>query len=498
MPIIQLSAPMIPASTLVVDLISYDGSPDKTRLSPYPGMLQELRNQIRVRGGESIDIRDMMDYIRDQKDYSCKAQKPQPGPYVRREPGTPEPTTWLTRLEDIDSSWVEEYVIDSMIGYKRNAGGRSKQLRTTRGNVVFADEDGALTDETELETDSDNTSRYDIVEAKTKLPHLLKRLHLKSKTLGCSLISLYGTYLRLQHEGAANPKPGALLSPPNKIWRMDADGNITTPYPPSANHTVGFPEALKFVSGQVPNDPFYKDLLEMKHVCDALGISLWLEDPKKFDQAFIDSLLVTYVKSNTDFLWNGRPKDSHILDAIHDSSKADWSSPGSQVYNRDNVQSFLLRVEDSRSAELRSVVNMTCTDQLFDYFFSLYKILSQDADFVVSGRTYCRCNPGASYAEERVPNMRCMSTAYRFLCLNGSAQPYSFKVGPICMGRPYSTAILHESGNLFIVSNTRQVFVLHISKAVEYIKVCIQMKDRALGSPIGEDGMCGKWNTLML
>lgn len=452
----------LPAKTLVRDLISYSGSPGKDNLSPYPGMLQILRDQTRLRG-VSMDLEHLLSELDRQIDYDSRKQRPTPGFYQKREPGD-LPEVYLTRLEDIDVSWIMQYVNNILTGYKHRNGGLGAQKYMSGNNGVWRDSDGEVRQITELMVDEDASYGHDIAAAKAKLPYLLKRLHQKSRVLRCSLISMYGRYLCVQRVlNRASPKPQDMLAV--KIWQMDALGNITQPYPPSANHNKGFPEAFAFVRGDNPDDPYYRDLVEFGHVCDVLSIKLWMEDATKFDNKFINGLLVTYIMSNNDFLFAGRKVDTTVLKAISSTSVSDWQSTASAAKVKDE-DAFVERCSTYRWLDTLEEVDFDTVKQ----FLNFYRAHTKDGTFTTTRNR--------------------LHTYMGFVCAPGGDTPFLFDTTSFYTKKG-GRAILHKSGTLIAYTEDADIPAIHIEQAISYMRQYFSISLKHY-YPEG----WGQWNTL--
>ncbi len=429
--------------------MSYSGSPTTENLSPYKGMMEVLRGQMAGSNG-TLDFRSLTSYIAsDVGDYDSEKQKPVAGPYFKREPGQKvKPEEVLIRLEDIDSSWVENFVRAGIIGYKIRGSGRTAFMKATKEAISFQNSDGEFMTGAELLKDRDNTTDLAILEARTKLPYLLKRLHFKSKQLGVSLISMYGVFLKINGNQGTPPRD---MLRGHKIYRMDAAGNVTTPYPETANQNPGFSENFRYIKGAYP-DEFYHDLLEFREVLDILGIRLWEEDPREYDEAFMSNLVVKYVKSNNEFLWHGHRRDSSVLHALSSVSVNDWS-PAAVVTDTSRILSFVSTFTESGVPALQSYMRPDEKSiSLLDYFLALYSRVAQDVNFQkdASGKLHPSCDEMLTYSG--------------FYCLPDDGTPYAFDVSFIHTNSD-ARALLHASGHVVLISRNNRVQCLTVQDA---------------------------------
>ena len=452
--------------------MSYSGLPTTESLSPYRGMTEVLRKQM-VGANGTLDFKSLVAHVSASiGDYDAYKQKPIAGPYRKREPGEEIPEeAILTRLEDIDESWLENYVRSGIIGYKIRGDGRSRHMKDFKEAISFQNSDGEYLTDADLMSDRDNTTDLHILEARAKLPYLLKRVHFKSKQLGVSLISMYGVFLKI-HGNSRTPPRDMLRG--HTIWRMNSLGCITSPYPESANQNPGFGENLKYIKGECP-DEFYYDLLEFRDTLDALGIRLWEEDPKEFDEKFMANLVVKYVMSNNEFLWKGQKRDASVLSALRSASVNDWGFAAT-VSDTSRILSFVSTFTESNSEDLQRYLDTSGTPNKVDYFIALYAQASQDPNF------------GKDESGRLTPQAKDMLTYGGFYCLPDDSAPYAFNVSFIHTN-PNARALLHKDGYVVLVSRTNQASVLSAEEAAAALLTYTRTK-----------GVQGKatWNTLVM
>lgn len=440
--------------------MSYSGSPTTENLSPYRGMTEVLRKQM-VGANGTLDFKSLVSHVAISiGDYDAYKQKPVAGPYRKREPGEEIPEdTILTRLEDIDESWLENYVRSGIIGYKIRGDGRSAYMRSAKEAIIFQNSEGEYLTDADLMKDRDNTTDLHILEARAKLPYLLKRVHFKSKQLGVSLISMYGVFLKI---GGNQSTPPRDMLRGHTIWRMNSLGFITTPYPETANQNPGFGENLRYIKGMAP-DEFYQDLLEFRDTLDVLGIRLWEEDPKEFDEKFMAGLVVKYVMSNNEFLWKGQRRDASVLSALGAASVNDWGSDTTST-DTSRILSFVTTFTESNSEDLSKYMRADkASIAKLDYFIALYAQVSKDTNFGKDedGRLY--------------PQSKDMLYYDGFYCLPDDGAPYPFNVSFIHTN-PGARALLHKSGHVVLVTRNNRAFCLTVEEASAALLTYIRTK----------------------
>lgn len=451
--------------------MSYSGLPTTESLSPYRGMTEVLRKQM-AGGNGTLDFKSLVAHVAISiGDYDAYKQRPVAGPYHKREQGEEvPPEAILTRLEDIDESWLENYVRSGIIGYKIRGDGRSKQMKDFKEAISFQNSDGEYLTDADLMSDRDNTTDLHILEAKAKLPYLLKRVHFKSKQLGVSLISMFGVYLKIG--GNASTPPRDMLRG-HTIWRMNNLGFITSPYPETANQNPGFGDNLRYIKG-LAKDEFYYDLLEFRDTLDVLGIKLWEEDPREFDEKFMSNLVVKYVMSNNEFLWKGQKRDASVLSALGSASVNDWGAVAT-VSDTSRVLSFVSTFTESNSDDLQNYMREDHSSKV-DYFIALYAQVSKDPNF------------GKDEVGRLFPQSKDMLTYSGFFCMPDDNAPYAFDVSFIHTNAG-ARALLHRSGHVVLISRNNKVSCLTAEEAAAALLTYTRSK-----------GVGGKatWKTLVM
>ena len=275
------------------------------------------------------DLRNLIDK---QKDYDPYSQQPVAGEYVARDK-KPAGAPILTRLEDIDVTWVKQYLRDVIIGIKKNNTNSIREI-DAKNQEVFSFKSG---DGGDYISPADQLVAYreypptTVMEASAKLPYLLKRLQDKSKMLRVSVMSLIIAYERakLTH---TDPKPGLIIR--EGVYQVDGNGKLhLTPMADTANSGRVFPAARRWIIGQ-DRDCYYYDALELLQVCKVLGIDLTEEDPTTFTQEFIDNLKVTYIAKNRNYLKGKIAVNSSVLNSLSSIQVTSTAQSSPSVYTR--------------------------------------------------------------------------------------------------------------------------------------------------------------------
>jgi hypothetical protein len=186
-------------------------------------------------------------------------------------------------------------------GYRRNDQHGYREYMSNHLQVQRAvrdKEDNRIFTESDIATDDSDDARREVLEVKQKIPYLLKMLHIKSKQLGISLISLVIANEKVKAKYPdKSSKPVKLVE--EGVYYMDKTGRITSRM---ANVIGTFPHHLHlWVSGAEGHyDIYYAAVVELLGYCDRIGVDLTLEDAMKYQEEFINSLPFDYIIRNDD------------------------------------------------------------------------------------------------------------------------------------------------------------------------------------------------------
>lgn len=308
----------IPAKTLIEDLISRSGSPNKESLSPYNGSYNRALDDIVGHGYEGS----VQALFRAQPDYDADKQKPYLGEKDEEEDNNmmnefheyvvegEEEAEYPRRLEDIDVSHVIHYLNNILYGVKYNAGNSIRSYkRDNPTTMVLTGSDDEVVEEKDMliDNDTDIYSSYEVHEAKCKVPYLIRRLHDKSVDIGVHLISLIRAYERAKDVvqlGNYNRKRNITVQPRHildeGVYSMSEDGSIGNMFSEDANkNDRAFKRGRAWLFEESETR---QDANELLHCYEILGIDIRDEDPRIYDKSYVDKLVVAYVTSNIDYV----------------------------------------------------------------------------------------------------------------------------------------------------------------------------------------------------
>lgn len=317
----------IPAKTVVEDLISRSGSATAESLSPFDGVYPKISKML-----SNIDFEGSIIQMFDiQGDVDIDRIKPYPGAknpkadqhqmlkarYRDFNPTEPYDAQYERKIENVDFSFIWSYIYNRWYNLTRDAkkGIReySAEYRVARTYSEADDESDGYTEEKDLILDTD----YEIFsaeakqEAKEEIPFLLKRLHEKSKDCGVSIISLVRAFERGRITVELENQKKSYVSTiaprhvlPEGVYEMHENGMLGKRYDSSANSTERrFRNAWSWLMQYT--DSYREDVDTLLKDYEILGIDIKEEDPFVYNQEFIDSMVVTFVSSNEEYITRG-------------------------------------------------------------------------------------------------------------------------------------------------------------------------------------------------
>lgn len=440
----------LPRRTLIVDLISRSGSPNQDSLSPYDGYSSEVLKQFPNFQGDVAEL------LSKEADYEASKQKPQVGPYVKDRVGNP--SDYLTKLEDIDSSWVYQYTLNKLVGLKLQRAGGVKEFENNNKEIYITTmDDGTEISESEVLTiTSDDYSPEQISKATAKIPYILKRLHEKSKVVGIHLLSLIIAYERAKVYTPPGkiPKPSQIIH--QGVYYMSPYGTAGDLVHISANSGKVFPPANKWVRGEPEyQDSYYTNMLELLDICDIAGIDLKKENPLTYQEEFIDKLVVSYIERNREYVQRKHKGfNRNVLDALKNISLDAYDQEAKEAQKGPDRETLILNTMQ-RFAEIN--VSSIHKDQL-------------RPEAVAKFITYY------NYLTRSEFDMNHLLTNEGFLFLTKSI-PAIFNVAPICAEKYlYQEALIHISGYAIIFSQGNQIVYQDIETLTQYLQEIVERR----------------------
>ena len=312
--IINQNSINLPWKSVLRDIASRSGSPNEDSPCPYMGEAKWFYDQTK-----NVS-RDMLSKLDNFSDFNSIEKHVQPGPYDKDLPKTGSALKYFEGLTDefgmvisdpIDVSWVKSYLGNIMFSIKKyDKGGFKEEERKygmARAVMDSEGEDGEdLIESSDLITQNKSFEFRDTLDYINKLPFLVKRLYECGREHNIHMFSLIIAYEKAKKKLKGRPQPASVLA--NKVYKLNFDGSIATRNGELDYITENKGDFAKWaypwISGKKKElrGRYYKNLQELLGICAALKIDLSKEDPLLYTQEFIDSLTVTYIETNKEFL----------------------------------------------------------------------------------------------------------------------------------------------------------------------------------------------------
>lgn len=209
------------------------------------------------------------------------------------------------RIEDIPEEVVYKYTkncMKSATDYKDNS--IKAEMNEFKRERVFTDDEGKMKLESEIAAEQDNTKYIDLKDRKEKMTLYVKKLYNKGKRFRTHMMSLVISYERVKRN---NPSTStckySMIS--ETTYRTDRDGDLIMSakgLPLTITNDGAATKAIDFINGVEPNDPAYKAYQDLLWLCMEEGIDLSRENPLNYNEKFIDSLIITRVTKNKEYL----------------------------------------------------------------------------------------------------------------------------------------------------------------------------------------------------
>ncbi len=309
-----------PHRSILKDVLSRSNTDVSSSLFGLPGC-----REILVKQNADLNEYDLDVILRGAKDYDASKNCPTDRNDSELELSASERRSdYYTRVEDIDPRWIHDYARDVIIGFRKNNSGLKTEKKLDYEVNYFVDnETGDSRLATDFEIQQEKYSVAETVEAKRKLPYVLKVLHNGSKIYGISLLSVLIAYLRHKAKNDS-VKPGKIATE-NCIWRVTYDGQFSSLCTPQDNaYAYEGKRGYRYIMSWILDafdDPADKAAMEkytracsdLIHIADVLGVKLADEEPTDYGKDVIDKATCLYLESNKTFIQDKIEADPELL-----------------------------------------------------------------------------------------------------------------------------------------------------------------------------------------
>jgi hypothetical protein len=341
-------------------------------------------------------------------------------------------------------------VVGLKINARKSIREAEAEIKDHRTFVGTDDENDELVSEADLAMERERVSWSLSAQYQDKMISTLKRLHTASKRPGdpthISLISAIIAYEKCKafSEKKSIPSIGLVLG--YGVLKYNKDGSWGAPI--SQNDT--FRDVFNWLEGNDPDDPLFKNAMELVRMCEELGIKLANEDPYDYGEEFISSLISTHITENRDyFITEGSSINRENLERLRKISMDEYNVLERNLAAARSVEDKLsAMVLDFNSLRNSEVVN-TRQNREFesDNFIRLY---SAHVDKSV-----------------KLDDFITEDGVYKFR----NSAPYLFDVSRITTKPALhgAQALLHYSGYLILRIHSQEMWVLPVTEAIIYL-----------------------------
>lgn len=418
-------------------------------LSPYEGMHSEVIKQF------PYQLSPIMRMLEGQTDFDCDAFTPLPGPYVKLTQAERDQLKltngYLTKLEDIDSSWALQWLNNTLVGLKIRAKQGLKEYEYEHPTTYsFVDDEGKTLEESDMLIEGEEEySVTDVTKAKEKLPYILKRLHARSKVTRIHLLSLIIAYEKAKkNSGRKGPTITSIAE--QGVYFMREDGYVGTHVIPDDNKNGPFKEMSGWILGYRDKiDSYFDNMLELLEICDVLRIDITREDPLDYQEDFMSRLTANYIAKNKAYIYNKRiGVNPVVFNALKGITLDDYDvKPEDEVRKKTFMDLYPDTMQVFLDAELPNVFKDEIREQDLAVFFTHY-------NQIVGG----------------VVSMDKLITKDGFLFLT-KAIPLVLNMTRICKEDVSSkSAIFHISGYAILITDTNDFYFQDVNVLTRYLE----------------------------
>lgn len=213
--------------------------------------------------------------------------------------------TVVKRLEDVPQKYVERYISTAIISSFRYTGAYLNNLKAATELVGYSDDkevedDGKFENELLVQEVYSNMTE-DLLDARERLPFVIKQLHQGSIAYKGHLISFIIAYKKLKSDSPLKViRPGEIID--QGVFSVNKNGEINGLFVDDDNRKPTYQFLFRWIKGEEPDDIYYGYARELLSLCTLLEVDITKEDPKKFTPAFINKLVCSYLMETNEYL----------------------------------------------------------------------------------------------------------------------------------------------------------------------------------------------------
>lgn len=485
----------LPTMKVTVEYLLRVGLPNEESLSPYPGGYSLIQEQL---GGKMYDFYKILAHG-EVSDWEARAFPVVAGKYSSDKEARRGPP--LTHLEDIDESWFYERAKGYVIGIKtNNKGGLNEYEYNNQETAEISDDEGNTIAEAEFveEYESDYTPE-EIVEARTKVLYLVKRLHERSKTIHIDLISLV-----IAFEKARATCQGKNISAKdlvaNTVYTMGENGIRGRKVLIEDNTKKDFPTAQKWILGKSEPDSYLDNVHELLACCTILGVDIKKENPLDYTEELISGLVTQYIASNREYVMGKhRGTCRQTKSALREMSIDSYESL--VIAEPKTREDYTQNLQEQRQSLFES------TKQMYYSYFGRDYIYNAEwlKEFERWRWAYNLAKDPTVYHKQEYLDSTYLnygglanwSTEDGFF-IDKKGLPVVINVTPWYKHDNCNThALLHASGYLVKLTSVAELQVLQIPTFTEYLLASVTEKEKANFKIFDGNVKFGTWNILI-
>ena len=338
-----------PSKSIIEDVLTRDGSPNKESFTPYSGMNHMIGEQFK-NAAVCVTVDKI---IAVSADFDPHLKRATDDDARNRDVAAYEVDDYYTRLEDIDEGYVRSYVLNILIGFKLNNNGIRRLIyNSAAAETTIEDEEGEFEEVFDVYPEIDENTSVELVELQSEIPHLLRLLHRGSIEMGVSLLSLVIAHeswkKSVSYNTNVSPTPRDIYE--REVYTVDSRGALKERLTAQINTTQKFSIWKQWIWGEMPDDRYYKAYRRLAYVAARINIDLASEDVKEYTPEVMENALSTFIEAKgiiVDQYWLVDPKILDLLSVeklfIVQKSKSEESA-SSEMLIKDYIQYLSLNI----------------------------------------------------------------------------------------------------------------------------------------------------------
>lgn len=337
-------------------------------------MIKGISEKVNQRTKASYTLSVLYDLIKKESDYNANRIGASTSPYLNKSERDKKLDMSARTLETIHESWPRQYTEQLLfdITNKRRGGYADYEGFRVPQKLLEEEETGVAVTQGELLQDKPEIATIDYLEAKKRLPYILKKLYMQSIRTSINLLSVIIAYEKAKHKKENYKLMTTVDILEQRVYPMNPNDDTIMPNPfiITGDYNTRFAKyAYPWVIEEI-TDAYTELKHELLHICWKIGIDIKQENPLDYNKDFIDSIVITSVEKNRRYLLGNNPINPDVIKRLSTIRLDEFSLKYDQETKVGNIPRYTITdlINTFKSSSVSKIIGQKGMDRVVQVY----------------------------------------------------------------------------------------------------------------------------------